>query len=132
MSKQRGRITKIYDVPSVGTAVKTDGVKKKDQSKYENDSRNKGDNGTYLSDFGHIPSQIIFEILVYGDSKKQTEDSRVKVDLKEEVLNFNEMQRISPQLIMYLEEKNRGKKVDLKVENGNYTIDLDSIDIKYK
>ncbi|MGR5962006.1 hypothetical protein ACT7DN_11245 [Bacillus paranthracis] len=73
-----------------------------------------------------MPSSIIFKVKAYDLDKD------IFINLKEKILEHNNMKRISPQLIEFLKKNNKGRKVTLLEETEGTTIKLEDIDISYK
>lgn len=122
----KGRIKEVNYESSRALFGVTQGVKKSQQPKYENDRRYKGGMGSYSRFMESIPSGIIFTVKAYDLNQD------IHIDLKSEILSHNDMGRVSPPLISYIKEKNEGRKVRILKVDGEYMIDLKDIDIDYK
>lgn len=115
----KGRIKSIYKEENTITYV-TQGVKKADQYKYNHYS---GGNGSYVTDSDYERPDIIVEYKAYDSGRL------CKQAITNEVLEYNSMKRISPQLLNWLKENNEGVKIKL---NSNDTFDISEINIAYK
>lgn len=122
----KGRIKKIYYQESRPIFEVVQNVKKHQQRKYEQNIEYKGGFGSYSRAIDSIPSAIIFKVNSYEL------DEDIYLNLKDKILSLNNMERVSKELICYLQEKNEGRKVRVMKVAGEFTINLDDIDTHYK
>lgn len=116
----KGRIVNIEkNIHSITFGVT--GVKKEDQWKYRN---NPGGYGTYVTGGENYPPTVDFKVFIYDLEKT------IEFDLYEEILKQNNLVRLSPQLLEYVIEHNKGKKVRLyKDDNNEWHIHLEDLEL---
>ncbi|WP_066066188.1 hypothetical protein [Neobacillus soli] len=126
MKLLRGRIVDVYTEDGIRMQELIQGIPKYMQYKYENNPKYGGWNGSYVYTYGTTPSSLIFKVFMFDLNKT------IKVDMKDKILMYNNMSRISAKLIQYLLKHNKGKKIYVRVKKNSYSIGLDEIRIDYK
>lgn len=107
---QKGRIVSIEKI-ELHYGTKVDGIEGNEQPLYDYSGKHFGSNGTYITDLGTEYS-VEMKVVVYGETKPIT------VDIRENILEENKMERVSQKLLEDIQEQNVGKKVNLVYENG--------------
>lgn len=87
----KGRITKI-EKSSFTTCNQTTGIDKYDQEYYDSSEKYHGSNGTYVHNFNTVYGVDLY-LTIYGD--KQENDQRVKLDIRNSILENKGLTRIS-------------------------------------
>lgn len=123
MSKGR-----IVDIKTDNTTIAflTQGIPQSKQRFYDNDPRYHGSNGTYVSGF---QSAYCLNVII---SIYDVDNHAFPFDIRDYVLQKNQMQKVSPQLLNYLKKNNVGKKVEVSYNNGQWFFDPTQLDVNYK
>lgn len=111
---QKGRIVNI-EKKELHYGTKIDGINSNEQPSYDNSNKHFGSNGTYMTDLGTEYS-VEMKVVVYGETKEENET--VVVDIRKDILEQNNMIRVSEKLLENIREQNVGKKVKINYENG--------------
>ena len=119
----KGRITRIEREDIKSCSVKQ-GIKKSDQRRYEESNKYAGSNGTYFSNFETIP-QINMYLTIYAT--ENTEEHRVKIDIRDSILEKNNLQRISSKKLKEIQDANVGQKVSFEVTDHGTIIFGDAL-----
>lgn len=114
-----GRIVEVEKKVHNITYIKT-GVKKHEQWKYQNKT---GGCGTYAMGGKYLGTEILFKVYIFDL------DTCVTFDLREQILNLNNKKKISPKLLDYITENNRGKKIKLVENYNSFTFDINQLDL---
>lgn len=113
---RKGRITSIIRDERRSCAMTT-GVKRENQSAYDNSRRYVGGNGTYLHDFETEP-MVKLTLTLYETDTMDRE--RVVIDIRDSIMEKHpDWKRISEPRLKEIVTSNRGKKVTVnQAENG--------------
>lgn len=124
--KRKGRITRI-ERENATYATITQGIKKDKQEIYVESNKYKGSNGSYLSNFKSEP-HIYLYLCMYETEEYPKET--IKIDIRETIINKNNIQKVSSQKLNSIKEKNVGKKVSFDwKDDGSISIDIDQLEL---
>lgn len=120
----KGRIVEI-ERENISIGYLHQGIKGSKQYKYDNNSKFKGGNGTYVK-YEESLNRINMKIYVYGLDKCKY------IDIRDEILKINNKNvRVSAQLLKKIVNANVGKKVSLKIENGEVLFDYSQLKLLF-
>lgn len=109
----KGRIVSI-EKKELHYGTKIDGIKGYEQGYYDNSDKYHGSNGTYITDLS-TESSVEMKVVVYG--KTPEENKTVTVDIRDDILQQNDMERVGKKLLSAIQEQNVGNKVNLEYSN---------------
>lgn len=119
MGNYKGRITKI-EKSEITSCMLTQGIKGDKQYHYDNSERYNGSNGSYTSNY-NTEYGVDLYLTIYGN--KQEDDKRVKIDIREAILDANELKRISSKKMQQIVDDNVGRKVSFDIVGGRIIFD---------
>ncbi|WP_347028254.1 hypothetical protein [Intestinibacter bartlettii] len=123
MGMYKGRITKIEKEQFTSCSL-TQNIKGKDQPYYDNSSKYNGSNGTYTSNY-HTDYFVYLYLTIYG--KQPESNQHVKIDIRQKILDKNNLKRISSKKINQIKNDNVGNKVSFDIINGYIIFDHNAL-----
>lgn len=122
MQMLKGRIVEIEKNVHTGVYV-TQGIKKKEQYKYENNPKVSGSNGTYATGHEYYGTTIDVKVYVFDL------DRCVSFDIRDYVLAINGKKKVSEKLLNFIIENNKGNKVVLQKNNNDFILDNSQLEV---
>lgn len=123
---RKGRIVSI-EKKELHYGTKIDGIKKNEQSRYENSDKYYGSNGTYMTNLG-TEYYVEMKVVVYGETKE--ENKTITIDIRDDILKENNMKKVSSKLLSEIQEQNVGNKVNLQCSNGKISFPEGELKLK--
>lgn len=110
--KYKAKINEVVS-KSISVAYVTDGVKKGKQPFYDSSSEYDGRNGSYVkrSDREYLGSMLVLKLYIHDLGK------HISIDIRDYVLDKNNMRKVSSKLMDYIEVNNCNKNVYV-IKNG--------------
>jgi hypothetical protein len=119
LGNYKGRITRI-EKSQFTTCELIQGIKKKDQHKFDNSNEYNGSGGSYSSN--HITEYYVdLYLTIYGDGNEP--DKRVAIDIRDTILQSNQIKKISAKKLKQIQDNNVGKKVKFNIEDNKIIFD---------
>lgn len=103
---------------SISAAYVTDRIKKSDQPRYNYSPDYVGGNGLYIAnkDREHLGTVLYLYLYIFDLDKK------IKIDIRDYVLQENKMKKVSDKLFEYIYEKNVKNKVYVTNDSGHWEL----------
>lgn len=119
LGNYKGRITKIKK-SQFTTSELTQGIKKKDQYKFDNSEKYNGGCGSYSSNH-RTEYYVDLYLTIYGNDNEP--DKRVSIDIRDAILESNQIKRVSAERLKKIQDNNVGKKVSFNIVNNKIVFD---------
>ncbi len=123
MGHCKGRITKIEKSETTSCTL-TQGIKGHEQYKYDNSDKYNGSNGSYTSNYRTEYSVDLY-LTVYGEEPGN--DKRIKIDIRDDILQKNNLKRISQKRMDEVIKNNVGKKVSFIMKDDKIIFDEEQL-----